>query len=71
MQKYNVVNVGGEVLNLDGALEHADAIALANEIEAEHNIDVRVAVDGALDHSVSNRLFEEVLVLFTQPDTNE
>ena len=42
MAKYNVINIGGEVLNLDGALDHADAIAMANQIETEHDIDVKV-----------------------------
>lgn len=42
MAKYNVINIGGEVLNLDGAMDHADALALASEIEAEHDIDVKV-----------------------------
>ena len=42
MEKYNVINIGGEVLNLDGAMDHAAAIELANEIEAEHNIEVKI-----------------------------
>ena len=42
MQKYNVINVGGEVLNLDGALEIDAANKLANEIEAENDIEVKV-----------------------------
>jgi hypothetical protein len=42
MAKYNVINIGGEFLNLDGAMDHSEAIELANEIEAEHNIEVKV-----------------------------
>lgn len=39
---YNVLTVGGEILNLDGPLGFEAANILAGELEAENNIDVRV-----------------------------
>ena len=40
---YNVTTAGGELLNLDGPIECLeDAIRMANEIEAEHDIEVKI-----------------------------
>jgi hypothetical protein len=39
---YNVINAGGEILNLDGPLSKALALAFADDAEAEHDIDVKV-----------------------------
>jgi hypothetical protein len=39
----NVTTAGGEILNLDGPIESLeDAIKLANQIESEHNIEVKI-----------------------------
>jgi hypothetical protein len=37
---YNIKNIGGEILNLDGPLDHESAKKMADEIEAEHDIEV-------------------------------
>ena len=70
---YNVVNAGGEVLNLDGPIELLeDAIRLAGEIEGEHDIYVRtVEVNKPGETTMANNLvaaWDESRAAYRQED---